>query len=269
MGRRMSELFEIIDERPGPARPIPALRAQALVRGTISHLLVGQPVPPPRRSPLGQRLVRVAIVVLGSLATGVVVASLATTDRWPGVPAPPAPESREAPEPPPSNLPETTSAPTVTAPAASTAHELRAPGRAHATGRRQRPVVKVADAQDALMLANRLRLQRQWRLAADAYKEIALRFSGTDTAYVALVARGQLLLDHLDESAAALTLFRQALALRPDGPLTEEARYNIAVHYRIAGDVKNERVALEQFLNVQQSNPRRAAAAARLMELQP
>jgi len=271
-----------IDGRPGPARPISKQRAQELVRGAISRLLtadINEPAFPPVVA--RGRMLRVAIVVLGCLSAGVVVASLSGVRIWPvavdteqrvlqrrptldspkAVPQLPLPES---PAP----------APTLAEPER---HEVRPTARLAPPVSRHRtvgknvptdtPEVQRKVAEDALMAANRQRLQKQWRQAAHSYQEIMVAFAGSDTAYVALVARGQLLLDHLEQPAEALTLFRLALAQRPHGPLTEEARYNIAVCYRRLGDVDNEREALKLFLDDPQPNPRRTAAAARLAEI--
>jgi hypothetical protein len=272
-----------IDGRPGPARPISEQRAKELVRGAISRLLVAdvnERAAPPVIA--RGRMLRVAIVVLGCLSAGVVVASLSGVRLWPAAveteqrvlrrPASVLASPKAAPQLP---LPESP------APAATLAeperHEVRPTARLAAPVSRHRTVgknvatdtaeVQQKVAEDALMAANRQRLQKQWRQAAHSYQEIMVAFAGSDTAYVAMVARGQLLLDHLDQPAEALSLFRLALAQRPHGPLTEETRYNIAVCYRRLGDVENEREALKLFLNGEQPNPLRTAAAARLAEI--
>jgi hypothetical protein len=280
---KMSDSFEPIDPidgRPGPARPISEQRAQELVRGAISRLLtadVNQRAYPTVGIARG-RMLRVAIVVLGCLGAGVVAASLSGVRVWPvaveteqrvlqrlTLDSPTAaPQLPESPAP----------APALAEPAR---HEVRPTVRLAAPVSRHRmvgknvptdpPEVQRKVAEDALMAANRQRLQKQWRQAAHSYQEIMVAFAGSDTAYVAMVARGQLLLDHLEQPAEALALFRLAVAQHPHGPLTEELRYNTAVCYRRMGDVDNEREALKLFLTGEQPNPRRTAAAARLAEI--
>lgn len=287
----MSDIFDPLDDKAGPARPISGARAQELVRGAISRLLVGDVAPPPRTSVGWGRLLRVAAVVLVFGAGAAVAASLSGLRLWstgeqPQHPAKLAPVEIQEAAPPEQAMPpvvegaEEQGARQAPPPPAverrrdvrsSVRAPVRTPPRARGTGKTAAlpgaPSAEVV-AEDALVAANRLRLQKQWAPAARAYQDIAGRFAGSDAAYVATVARAQLLLDHLDQPQAALKLFRQALVSQPQGPLTEEVRYDLAACYRLLGDVAGEREALKTFLGVQSSNPRRAAAAARLSELQ-
>ncbi|MEA2699873.1 MAG: hypothetical protein QOI66_4144, partial [Myxococcales bacterium] len=123
------------------------------------------------------------------------------------------------------------------------------------------------DAEDLLSGANQLRGQRRWREAAAVYQKVIVSFPETDGAYVAMLARAELLLDHLARPAEALLLFQRALARQPAGLLTEEARYGIAACYRAMGDIENERRALNAFLAAHPHSLLRASAAGRLAEL--
>jgi hypothetical protein len=123
------------------------------------------------------------------------------------------------------------------------------------------------DADDLLSGANQLRGQRRWREAAAVYQKVIVLFPETDGAYVAMLARAELLLDHLTRPAEALLLFQRALARQPAGLLTEEARYGIAACYRAMGDIENERRALNAFLAAHPHSLLRASAAGRLAEL--
>jgi hypothetical protein len=168
--------------------------------------------------------------------------------------------------------------PATNPPAATARRKAVAPARPRALAHAPTPTPAVTDgdgqtsatapdAEDLLSGANQLRGQRRWREAAAVYQKVIVSFPETDGAYVAMLARAELLLDHLARPAEALLLFQRALARQPAGLLTEEARYGIAACYRAMGDVENERRALNAFLAAHPHSLLRASAAGRLAEL--
>ncbi len=152
---------------------------------------------------------------------------------------------------------------TARLPARRKATPARPHALAHADGETS---AGAAPIDDLLSRANQLRGQRRWREAAAAYQAVIARSSGNDGAYVAMLARAELLLDHLGRPAEALGLFQSALT-QPSGVLTEEAHYGIAASYRALGDIENERRALNVFLAAHPHSLMRASAAGRLAEL--
>jgi tetratricopeptide (TPR) repeat protein len=132
------------------------------------------------------------------------------------------------------------------------------------------PVVMLpADApvEDIVALANQQRKEKRWRAAEALYERVMRDHARTDAAAIATVASASLHLDHLADPAGALRRFRQALRLRPDGPLAEEARWGLAETYRALGDVEEERTALDRFLSAHPRSVNAARARQRLTEL--
>ncbi|HXI59737.1 MAG TPA: tetratricopeptide repeat protein [Polyangia bacterium] len=259
-----------------------------------------------RPLPATRRLGRVAVVLAVVLIGGAAVAGLATGRRlWPfgasvvhGTSSAVAATSRATDKatapaendlengPPENNLddavasapdhPAASGNPATNPPAATTRRKSVAPARpralAHAptaavASDEDKPPASAPDAEDLLSGANQLRGQRRWREAAAVYQKVIVSFPETDGAYVAMLARAELLLDHLARPAEALLLFQRALARQPAGLLTEEARYGIAACYRAMGDIENERRALNAFLAAHPHSLLRASAAGRLAEL--
>lgn len=281
-----------LDDLPGPARPISDQRARELVRGALSRVIAGEgetrtrPRPGPRLPPPGRRLARVALVAGTLLAGSAAVAGLAyralglgwkaaapppatsppaAAERAPGA-GPPAPAEQQAVDAPAPTLAATPPAADDDRAAHLPAHRKALLPRSHAL---LQPGVRTpagASADDLLSRANQLRAQRRWQEAAAAYQAVIAGSSETHAAYVAMLARAELLLDHLARPAEALGLFQRALA-EPAGVLTEEARYGLAACYRALGDVENERRALNVFLAAHPHSLMRVSAAARLGEL--
>ena len=135
---------------------------------------------------------------------------------------------------------------------------------------RRDPVVMLpADApvEDIVALANQQRKEKRWRAAEALYERVMRDHARTDAAAIATVASASLHLDHLADPAGALRRFRQALRLRPDGPLAEEARWGLAETHRALGDVEAERAALDRFLSAHPRSVNAARARQRLAEL--
>lgn len=123
--------------------------------------------------------------------------------------------------------------------------------------------------EDLLALANERRQRRAWRDADAFYAAVATRFPATDAAVVAEIASAALRLVHLGDAAGALAAYRRALAVRPSGPLAEDARWGIAEVHRTAGDLRAEAAALREFLARHPGSPLAPAARRRLDRIAP
>jgi tetratricopeptide (TPR) repeat protein len=119
-------------------------------------------------------------------------------------------------------------------------------------------------AKDWLARANELRQARRWKRAHATYLHVARSAPGSHEAYVAAVAAASLRLHQLGQPRGALRLYRQAIARRPAGALTEEARYGVAEAYRAVGNESAEVQALQSFVASHPGSPLRRAADARL-----
>ncbi len=121
--------------------------------------------------------------------------------------------------------------------------------------------------EDLLLVANRLRAEQRWVQADRTYAQIIRAAPRSSEAYVASVARGTVRLSRLDDARTARREFERALRLRPEGALSEEARYGLAVVERRLHAPVRERRALEGYLASHPRGMRAAAARARLAEL--
>ncbi|HVR64336.1 MAG TPA: tetratricopeptide repeat protein [Polyangia bacterium] len=282
--------LQCLDDGAGPARSISDQRARQLVRGALSRVIAGEGEARPRPIAPARRFGRVSLVAGALLAGGAALAGLAYRGLGLGsrtvTPAPVAAPThatlvtateREVDTTTPTT-PNVATATATSAPVASVDRPAAAhppaihrmtPSRSHALLRSSGEAAAPASAKsadDLLSRANQLRAQRRWHEAAAAYQAVVAGSSETHAAYVAMLARAELLLDHLGRPAEALGLFERALA-EPSGVLTEEARYGLAACYRALGDVENERRALNAFLAAHPHSLMRASAAARLGEL--
>jgi tetratricopeptide (TPR) repeat protein len=129
-----------------------------------------------------------------------------------------------------------------------------------------RPAQRAA-ARDAIAEANRLRGARRFSEAAVAYGRAAELVPGSEDAYVATVARAELLLERLGRPAEARSLYQAALAARPRGALLDEALVGMAESARLLGDGAGERGALMRLLRERPASPLRPRAEARLAGL--
>lgn len=118
--------------------------------------------------------------------------------------------------------------------------------------------------EDWLVEGNRLRADKRWSKADDAYSRAAQHASNKQTAYVARVASAAVRLDHLNDARGALSRYRAALSLLPGGALSEEIHWGIAEAYRALGDHAAEQAALTRFLQEHPSSPLASQAKARL-----
>jgi len=126
-----------------------------------------------------------------------------------------------------------------------------------------------APVEDIVAAANQQRKEKRWRRAEALYERVMRDHAGTDAAAIATVASASLHLDRLADPDGALRRFRQALRLRPDGPLAEEARWGLAETQRALGDKGAERSALRAFLAAHPRSVNAARARQRLAELGP
>ncbi len=113
-------------------------------------------------------------------------------------------------------------------------------------------------AEDWLVEGNRLRAEKRWHRADQAYERAFQGASKSQAAYVARVAAAAVRLEHLHDARGALALYAAALRQAPQGALSEEIRFGIAEAYRQLGDSSAERRALASFLR---EHPRSALAA--------
>ena len=118
--------------------------------------------------------------------------------------------------------------------------------------------------EDWLVEGNRLRAERRWAKADDAYTRAAQHAPNTQTAYVARVASGAVRLEHLGDARGALARYRAAQEQLPRGALAEEILWGIVEAERALGDRAREHAALERFLQEFPSSPLADQARARL-----
>jgi tetratricopeptide (TPR) repeat protein len=118
--------------------------------------------------------------------------------------------------------------------------------------------------EDWLVEGNRLRADKRWSKADEAYSRAAQRASNKQTTYVARVASAAVRLDHLNDARGALSRYRAALSLLPDGALSEEILWGISEAHRALGDHAAEQAALTRFLQEHPSSPLAGQAKARL-----
>lgn len=118
--------------------------------------------------------------------------------------------------------------------------------------------------EDWLIEGNRLRAEKRWSSADEAYSRAVHGAPHSHSAYVAQVASAAVRLEHLHDARGALSRYRAALKQHPTGPLGEEIHYGIADAYRTLGDRAAEREALQLFLREHPGSALAAQARARL-----
>ncbi len=131
---------------------------------------------------------------------------------------------------------------------------------------RHRPAAPT-EPEDLLRRANERRAAGGWREAEMLYQRVIRSYPGTDSAYVARVASGELRLQHLGDAQGALRQFQQALRMQPHGVLSEEARHGVAEAWRALGDPAHEAQALKDFLQAHPDSLLAEPAQRRLKEL--
>jgi hypothetical protein len=121
--------------------------------------------------------------------------------------------------------------------------------------------------EDFLDDANRLRAEKRWRDADEAYARVWQAAPNSSAAYVARVASAAVRLEHLHDPRTALSRYRAALEQSPRGPLLEEIRFGIAECHHARKNVAEERKALEAFVHDHPGSGLAKKARARLEEL--
>jgi hypothetical protein len=119
---------------------------------------------------------------------------------------------------------------------------------------------------DLLAEANAARGAKQWTRADALYAQVAA-MPDRLAAETALVADGQLRLEHLGDARGAASRFKAALASDPRGALAEDARWGLAEAARANGDARAEAAALDDFLAHHADSPLADRARARRKEL--
>ena len=122
--------------------------------------------------------------------------------------------------------------------------------------------------EDRLAAANRLRRDKRWSAAAEAYADISRAHPRTDGAYVATVAEAAIRLGHLAAPRVARSLYRRAIQRRPQGSLDAEACFGVAKASRALGDSDAEVSALRRLIAKHPGSIYVATAAARLEALE-
>ncbi len=266
------ELFEPLDDRPGPAKRISSQHAAELVGAVLDRAAEDRATTAGTRSSRSvRRVVLVAaalVVVAGAASAAIYELSVRRSDSGPSTPAPRhrvAPSAtREEPEPEPTVEP-VDETPAEPEPAVVDPVERSRPARKRAPAR-----TDVDESpEDLLAQANERRKESAWRQAAKLYQRVRDEYPGTSAAYVATLASASIHLEHLDGARRALELYRAAMRDRPEGYLAEEARYGLAEAYRALGQPKAEARALSEFLDKHPGSPLRERAERRLDQLRP
>jgi hypothetical protein len=123
------------------------------------------------------------------------------------------------------------------------------------------------DATDLLGEANAKRAAKQWRESDVLYARVVKRAPKSFAAQAALIASASLHLEHLGDPKGAAQRFRRALSIAPTGALAEDARWGIAEAARANHDPKAEAAALDELLAHHGQSPLAQRAKARRAEL--
>jgi hypothetical protein len=243
-----------LDDAPGPAQPIDAARAEAIVAAAIAKHAETRVVSirrRPRRAWVYALAAALALLAFGALAAIVRHARVAE-------PAPP---------------PIASVAIAATAPVATQPPVLDPAAPAIATTEPTTAAAPVVSAPveppaDLLRAANELRSHRKWSEASATYERVLARDPHGSEGYTATVAAASLRLEHLNDARGALKLYRAALAERPNGTLAEESRWGVAEAERALGDHTAEIKALHDFLDHHPDALMGGTAKARLRDLE-
>jgi len=253
-----------LDDEAGPAPYITRAKVDALVLGALDQANYVGPAaigprgagksPMPHKPGLGARSLAAA-VLLACLTVGSASAAVmwfakrpAATPQTTPQPTPAAtarPHQRASARAPEAALPLIETPAPLAEPAQRDKHSARAP-------------------EDWLVEGNRLRAERRWAKADDAYTRAAQHAPNTQTAYVARVASGAVRLEHLGDARGALARYRAAQQQLPRGALAEEIQWGIVEAEHALGDRSGERAALERFVREFPGSPLVDQAKARL-----
>lgn len=217
-----------LDDEAGPAPPLETSKAALFATAVVDQAL-------PTGGGSGGLLRRTkTFLVIASVSSALAVMALSyrehVTDT--GCPAGPCgegalPKVVEAPVPPAPSAAHAEPAPIETVPIAALPNVTEPAPVA-------RPSTPTATPADLLAEANRARRDHEWARAAQLYE----RVMGTraDEAYAATVALASLRLEHEGDPRGALALYEHALAMRPEGVLSAQARAGVARCRRTLGE---------------------------------
>lgn len=247
-----------LDGGGGPAPYITRAKADALIFAALEQ--AGYESAPPQQAATPTRELRTgwaarsvaAIVLFASLGVGSASAAVMWYVR----------ERTEAPAPAPAAAPQQVREVVRRAPArvdVAPAAPLELPAAVIESKRPERRAPE-----DWLVEGNRLRAERRWDKADEAYGQAVRSAPHGQAAYVARVASAAVRLEHLHDARGALSLYRAALREQPQGALREEVLYGIAEAQRALGNRAEERAALEHFLREYPSSPLAGQAKSRL-----
>ncbi len=246
-----------LDAGPGPASPVSAERAAAMVQAAMEAHERAEPArlaPPARRSG-ARRWAMLAIAAAFLLVLGTALAATLLAGRRRPAPVPSSPVTWSPPTPVVSAVP-------APPPEVVTSAAVAEPSAASSVA-----VVPREPPADLLRLANQQRTEHKWTDAEKTYRRVTRRAPGGAEAYAATVAAASIRLEHLHDAAGALELYRSALAQRPGGSLSEEASWGVASSERALGDTRAERAALRAFVAAHPDAVMRPSAESRLREL--
>ncbi len=243
-----------LDEHAGPAVPISDERAAALIAAALDEASRSE-----KRGPTLRPRRRVWIVALAAALLLVIGSALAALRVLRSVP-PPSQPITALPEPTPTIA--STGIPTAEV-TASAEPEPAVTASAIKQGFPSQPVLPV----DLLRAANEQRTQHKWQEAEATYERVAMTAPHSVEAYTATVAAASIRLEHLHDARGALRSYQAALSERPNGALSEEARWGIAQARRALGDRQGEIDALRAFVASHPDAIRRPNAEERLKTL--
>ena len=253
-------------DQPGPARRISQDRQAEIARAVCDEADRVRGVPPTQSKARWLRRVAAAIALGSALSAAAALGwtrlkSRSSAPAASVIPARPAPPTQSG------AASEHQSQPTIPRqPSRTAALRKTAAASSPSTAAQRGHPVRAAVPMDPLERANRLRAERRWREAADAYAAVVAT-GPPRAASVAAVARATLLVGPLHRPREALVLFRRALVLAPTGPVSDEALYGIATSFRELGNAREERDALRRLLAERPSSPLRGQAEKRLAAL--
>ena len=122
---------------------------------------------------------------------------------------------------------------------------------------------RLLSASSLLKKARRHRLAGEWSDVRKTYRALVNSYPNSEQAKIALVAWANLEIERFAKPKDALTLFDRYLK-SSHGQLRQEAMWGRARALGALGRKADERVVLEQYIDLFPSDPKRAAAEARL-----
>jgi len=143
------------------------------------------------------------------------------------------------------------------------------PRTPRAAAKAERTMVPVGSAAELFARANLLRRRDEVIEAAVVYRELQRSFPGSAEELLSRVVLGRLLLDRLDDGAAALAQFESYLAAASQGSLREEAMVGRAIALGRLGRATEERNAWNALLDAFPRSTSAARARARVAALAP